>query len=410
MTAQPSGPPPPAPLQAHRIVLGVSGSIAAYKAFEIARRLEEAGATVDVALTSNAARFAPPFTFHNLVRGTVADDMWATGMPPELHVELGHRADLMLVAPASATTLAKLAHGIGDSMLTLTALATRAPLLLAPAMDSAMWGHPAMQANVEILRSRDVVFAGPVAGRLASGATGVGRLLDPAEIVGAARAVLGRTHGDLRSRHLLITAGGTREAIDPVRYVGNHSSGKMGFALAEAARDRGAAVTLVTTQAPPPGMHSVVVVQVESAAEMQAAITQRAAGLDALIMAAAVADYRPKDAETQKIKKDDAGDALRLDLEQTEDMVATAQGRFVKIGFAAETQDLLANAEKKLTAKGLDLIVANDISAAGSGFGTDTNQVTLLDRDGGRDALPLLHKYDVAMRVLDRVVQLMAAR
>ena len=409
MTNPASAPPPPAPLRERRIVLGVSGSIAAYKAFEIARRLEEAGATVDVALTANAARFAPPFTFHNLVRGTVAHDMWAPGMPPELHVDLGHRADLMLVAPASATTLAKLAHGIGDSMLTLTALAARAPLLLAPAMDSAMWEHPAVQANVETLRSRDAVFAGPVAGRLASGATGVGRMLEPVEIAGAARALLGRT-GDLHGRHLLVTAGGTREAIDPVRYVGNRSSGKMGFALAEAARDRGAAVTLVTAQAPPPGMHGVVVARVESAEEMQAAITQRAAGLDALIMAAAVADYRPKDAAAQKIKKDDAGDALRLDLEQTADLLASAQGRFVKIGFAAETQDLLANAERKLTAKGLDLIVANDVSAAGSGFGTETNQVTLLDRDGRRDPLPLLHKYDVALRVLDRVAQFMAAR
>ncbi len=399
--------PKPAPLRGRRIVLGVSGSIAAYKAFEIARLMEEAGAIVDVALTENGARFAPAFTFRNLVRGVVADDLWATDVEPELHVEMGRRADALVVAPASATTIAKLALGIGDSMVTLTALATNAPLAVAPAMDAQMFSHPAVQANLETLKARGVLIAGPARGRLASGREGLGRLMEPPEVVGAVRALLGRSDGDLAGRHLIVTAGGTREAIDPVRYVGNRSSGKMGFALAEAARDRGAAVTLVTTQEPPPGMFGVVVKRVVSAEEMKATIDERLPGTDVLLMAAAVADYRPETQAEQKIKKDGEGSGLTIAMIENSDILAEANGRFVKVGFAAETEDLLKNAAKKLTRKNLDLIVANDVSARDAGFATDTNRVTLLSPDGGREELPLLHKYDVSARVLDRVVTLL---
>ncbi len=401
--------PPSRPLAGRRIVLGVTGSIAAYRAFEIARRLQEAGATVDVALTPNASRFAPAFTFRNLVGGVVSDDLWTTAEEPELHVALGRRADALVVAPASATTIAKLAQGIGDNLPTLTALATRAPVAVAPAMDGDMFAHPAVQANLETLKARGVMIVGPERGRLASGQVGLGRLSEPADVVGAARALLGRCDGALRGRHVLVTAGGTREAIDPVRYVGNRSSGRMGFALAEAARDRGAAVTLVSTQAPPPGLYGVIVDRVESAEEMRAAVARRREGIDALIMAAAVADYRPVAAAAEKIKKAGAG-APALELEQTTDIIAEASGRFVKVGFAAETEDLLANAAKKLSAKGLDLIVANDVRAEGSGFGSATNQVTLLAPGEEPAALPLLDKYDVACAVMDRVAACIAAR
>ena len=401
---------PPRPLAGRRIVLGVTGSIAAYRAFEIARRLQEAGATVDVALTPNASRFAPAFTFRNLVGGVVSDDLWTTAEDPELHVALGRRADALLIAPASATTIAKLAQGIGDNLPTLTALATRAPVAVAPAMDSVMFAHPAVQANLETLKARGVMIVGPERGRLASGQVGLGRLSEPADVVGATRALLGRHDGALRGRHVLVTAGGTREAIDPVRYVGNRSSGRMGFALAEAARDRGAAVTLVGTQAPPPGLYGVIVERVENAEEMRTAVARRREGIDALIMAAAVADYRPAEAAAEKIKKAGRGAARTLELEQTTDIVAEASGRFVKVGFAAETEDLLANAAKKLAAKGLDLIVANDVGAEGSGFGSETNQVTLLAPGEEPAALPLLHKYDVACAVLDRVAACLKAR
>ena len=402
-----ASPPLPQPLRDRRVAMGVSGSIAAYKSFELARRLEDAGATVDVVLTRNASRFAPAFTFRNLVRGSVVDDMWTTDDVAEVHVAIGQRADVFVVAPASATTIAKMAQGIGDSMVSLTALATPAPMAVAPAMDATMYASAAVQANVETLKARGVVVIGPERGRLASGAWGIGRMVEPVEIAGAVRGVLGRTSGDLRGRHVVVTAGGTREPIDAVRFVGNRSSGRMGFALAEAARDRGAAVTLVTTQAPPPGLYGVVMVRVETALEMQAAIGERLPGTDALVMAAAVADYRPTEVVEGKIKKS-GDDGLTVAMEQNPDILREASGRLVKVGFAAETDAVEENARAKVASKGLDLIVANDVSAADSGFGAETNAVTLIGGDGVAQALPLLHKYDVAMHVLDRVATLLA--
>lgn len=235
-------------------------------------------------------------------------------------------------------------------------------------------------------------------------------MVEPAEVVGAARAVVGRARGDLRSKHIVVTAGGTREAIDPVRFVGNHSTGKMGFAVAEAARDRGAAVTLITTQDPPPGLFGVVIRRVVSGREMKKAVDERVTGTDAIIMAAAVADYQPTDSADHKLKKD--GDrGFRLQLRQTEDIISEVTGDLIKVGFAAETEDLLANAKRKVESKGLDFIVANDVSDGDvhSGFGTETNQVTLIDSGGGIEQLPLLHKYDVAQCVLDRVVKRLGA-
>ena len=396
--------PAPRPLAGRRVALGVSGSISAYKAVELARRLEDAGAIVDVALTPSAARFIPALTFRSLVHGEVAEDLWDAAAPAEQHVAMGRRAEAMIVAPASATTLAKLAQGIGDNPVTLTALASAAPLIVAPAMDHVMYGQAAVQANLDALKARGVLVAGPAAGRLASGARGLGRLLEPAELAGAVRSAIGRAVGPMRGRHVIVTAGGTREPIDPVRFVGNRSSGKMGFALAEAARDRGAVVTLVTTQAPPAGLFGVVVRRVETAVEMQAEIAKSSPGADALIMAAAVADYRPAEAAEEKLKKSAEGEARMLELVENPDVVAGVEGSLLKVGFAAETSDLIANAQAKIAKKGLAFIAANDVSQEDAGFAVETNRIVLLDAAGGVERLPLLHKYDAAAAIYERLV------
>ena len=396
------------PLAGRHVVLGVTASIACYKAVELASQLVQAGAIVDVAMTPAATEFVTPLTFRSLTAREPYVDMWHPhGEYGEAHVELARRADVMVIAPATASTLARLAHGLAEDFVSLTALATQAPLLVAPAMDSQMWSHPATQANVALLTERGVQFVGPASGRLASGRMGAGRLVEPRVIAAEVRARLGRERGDLRGRTVIVSAGGTREAIDPVRYVGNRSSGKMGHAIAEGARDRGASVVVVTT-VPGDAPVGVTVVPVESATEMAAQIHAREGAADVLVMAAAVADYRPASAAGQKIKRGEAGD-IAIDLIENEDIIASVTGIPVKVAFAAETNDLIANAEKKLTAKGAQLIVANDVTAAGAGFGTDTNLITILDRSGAREVLPLMSKYDCGMRVLDRVVELLAA-
>ncbi len=395
------------PLSGRHIVLGVTGSIACYKALDITSQLVQAGAVVDIAMTEAATKFVTPLTFRSLTAREPYVDMWHPhGEFGEAHVELARRADLMLIAPATASTMARLAHGLADDFVSLTALATEAPLLLAPAMDSQMWSHAATQFNRALLEERGAQFIGPAEGRLASGRTGAGRLVEPREIVAEVRARLGRERGDLRGRTIIVSAGGTREAIDPVRFVGNHSSGKMGHAIAEAARDRGASVVLVTTVAGD-APSAVRVVSVASADDMSAAIHEHAGTADALIMAAAVADYRPADAAQQKIKRGEVGD-ISIDLVENEDIIAgVSEPNLVKVAFAAETQDLIANAEKKLASKGAKLIVANDVSATDAGFGTDTNRITILDTNGGREDLPLMSKYECAMRILDRVAELL---
>lgn len=395
------------PLEGRQIVVGVSGSIAAYKAAEVVSRLVQAGARVDVAMTRGATQFIQPLTFRALTGREPYLDVFRDGAEGEAHVELARRADLLLIAPATATTMARLAHGLADDFVALTALATRAPVLVAPAMDSQMWEHPATQANRETLEARGVQFLGPLSGRLASGRTGAGRLMEPAEIVDLVKARLGRERGALSGRRVVVTAGGTREAVDPVRFLSNHSSGKQGYAIAEAARDRGAEVVLVTTASlTAPG--GVRVVRVESALEMLAAVQREAAEADVLIMAAAVADYRPASPAERKIKRGDLGGELSVQLVENPDISKTVEGRFVKVVFAAETNDLIANATKKLQAKNAALIVANDVSATDAGFGVDDNRVTILDAEGGREDLPLMTKYEVAERILERVADVLA--
>jgi phosphopantothenoylcysteine decarboxylase/phosphopantothenate--cysteine ligase len=404
-------------LEGRRILLGVTGGVAAYKAAFLASHLTQAGAVVDVVMTPASARFVTPLTFEAVTRRVVYMDMFelttgdSSGGVQIPHIALAKAADLLLIAPATGNTLAKLAHGLADNLLTAIALATPAQALIAPAMESDMWAHPATQANVATLRDRGMTFVGPAAGRLASGAHGVGRMSEPEEILEMARVVLGRS-GDLAGRRLVVSAGGTREAIDPVRFISNHSSGKMGYALALAARDRGAHVTLVTAPTCLADPGGVELVKIETALQMRNAVLAACQGADALVMAAAVADYSPVEAAAQKIKK--TGDQLTLQLSRTPDILAevarlreAGSGPKAVVGFAAETEDLLANAREKLGRKRLDLIAANDVSATDAGFAVDTNRVTLLSADGSVEALPLMSKDEVAHEIWDRVCRLL---
>ena len=399
------------PLRDKTVVLGVSGSIASYKAADLASRLTQLGAAVDVVMTPAATRFITPLALRSLTRRKVYVDMFDPDSElAEEHVELARRADAVVVAPASASTIARLAHGLAEDMVSLTVLATTAPVLVAPAMDAQMFQHPATQANLETLRARGVTVVGPVEGRLASGRVGLGRMESPENIVGALRYVLGRAGGDLAGRRVVVSAGGTREPIDPVRFISNYSTGKMGYALAEAARDRGADVTLVSTVAATmPCPYGVRVVPVETVAQMREAVLDACRDAHALIMAAAVSDYRPARRADQKIKKGE-GQGLTLELVKNPDFLLEVPDSVVKVGFAAETENLLANAGEKLRKKRLDLIVANDVTAPGAGFAVDTNLVTILDPQGGAEQLPLMTKYEVSHRILDRVAALLAAR
>jgi phosphopantothenoylcysteine decarboxylase/phosphopantothenate--cysteine ligase len=391
-----------------RIILGVTGGIAAYKVAMLVSKLVQSGAHVDVVMTEGAQKFITPLTFQALTHRRVYTDLFT--LPPDEnipHIALADQADLLLIAPVTANTLAKIANGLADNLLTAIALATPAPILVAPAMETDMWQHPATQANVARLAEWGLHFVGPAEGRLASGAVGRGRMAEPETILDAARQVLAK-QGDMAGKRVVVTAGGTREALDPVRYLTNRSSGKMGYALAEVARDRGAVVTLISTvNLPLPlGME---LVCVESAADMKAAVLAALPQSDALVMAAAVADYRPATVAEQKIKKTD--NDLVFPLARTDDILqAVAIERqqtgwpLCAVGFAAETQDLLDNAAEKLTRKHLDFIIANDVSRSDTGFTVDTNQVTILGADGSAEALPLLSKVEVAEIVWDRVM------
>ena len=392
------------PLTDKHIILGVTGSIACYKALDLASKLVQAGALVDTLMSYGATQFVAPLAFraitHREVVTNIFDPQSALAMD---HVALAQLADIVVVAPATVHCIAKLALGLADDPLTMTVLATKAPLLVAPAMDGNMYDHPATQDNLSKLRERGVVIAGPAAGRLASGQVGMGRLLETPQLMGYIAATLGK-NGDLAGRTIVISAGGTMEAIDPARVITNHSSGKMGYALAEAARDRGAGVELVAgpTSLPDPAL--VRVVRVKSAQEMCDAVLKAVEGADALIMAAAVADYRPSAQSIQKIKK--SGGDLNIALTKTTDILEAVQGRLVKVGFSAESRDLAKNAKAKVQNKDLDLIVANDITDPESGFGVDTNRVTLIDRELRVEDLPLMSKYEVGHRILDRVIPL----
>jgi phosphopantothenoylcysteine decarboxylase/phosphopantothenate--cysteine ligase len=386
------------------IVLGVTGSIAAYKAAEIASQLTQSGAKVNVIMTEEAVQFISAVTFRAVTGSPVVTGMFDLTSEFSIeHVSLARAADVVVIAPATANVIAKLAAGIADDILCCTVLATKAPVLIAPAMETNMYTNPITQDNLSKLKARDFVIVGPATGWLASGREGLGRLADVNDIIGTIHRVLG-SGGDLAGRHIVVTAGGTQEPIDPVRYISNRSSGKMGYALAEAARDRGSKVTLITASASLPEPIGINVIRVGTAEEMRQVVENAAPRADALIMAAAVADYRPIRAAKDKIKKGKAG--LTLELERTPDILGSVKGKFIKVGFAAESSNLVENARKKLKQKRLDFIVANDITARDSGFGTDTNRVTIIDRKGKIDSLPLLAKREVADKVLDRVAVL----
>ena len=402
-------PIPLLPLGGRHIVLGVTGSISCYKAADLASKLRQAGATVEVVMTPAATRFIAPLTFQSLTGRDVVVDMFSTA-EAEAHVEVARRADALVIAPATANCIANLAHGAAADMVTLTALATTAPILIAPAMDNQMWEHPATQDNVTTLRERGAEVVGPMLGRLATGRTGLGRLAEPAEVIGALRTLLGARTGDLRGQHVVVSAGPTHEPIDPVRYVGNRSTGKMGFAIAEAARDRGARVTLVAGPVAlesPWGIHRI---DVQTVDQMLIALEQATADADAVIMAAAPADFRPATPADHKLKKADGNETLTVELIQNPDIIATLPGGGVRVGFAAETRNLREYAQQKIPAKRLDFIVANDVSAAGSGFGTETNEVIIIHSDGQAEELPLMSKYAVGHAILDRIFTQSEAR
>jgi phosphopantothenoylcysteine decarboxylase/phosphopantothenate--cysteine ligase len=389
-------------LRGRRVVLGVSGGIAAYKAVDVCRRLVDAGAHVAPVLTEDALRFVGALTFSALASERARTSLFEDAGDPIPHTRLGQTADLVVVAPATAKLLAKYASGISDDLLTATLLATRAPVLVAPAMHTEMWEHPAVQANVATLRERGVRVVGPDAGHLAGGAAGAGRLSDPAAIVGAAADVLARD-GDLAGLRVVVTAGGTREPLDPVRFLGNRSSGKMGHAIADAASRRGAAVTLVTTvrRDSDPGVE---VVDVVTADDMHDAVLARYVDADVVVMAAAVADFRPKVVAGEKLKKRDG--VPEIVLEPTVDILAALGAQKTHqllVGFAAETEQLLEHATEKLRAKRVDMIVANDVSQPDAGFEVDTNRVVLIDSGGAVERPPFATKVALADRILDRI-------
>ncbi|ADJ25578.1 phosphopantothenoylcysteine decarboxylase/phosphopantothenate/cysteine ligase [Dehalogenimonas lykanthroporepellens BL-DC-9] len=379
------------------IILGVTGSVAAYKAVDIASKLTQAGATVEVIMTDSAQRFVTPLSFRAVTNRQPVTSMWdMAGEFSIEHVSLAETADAVLVAPATANTIARIAWGFADDMICSTVLATKAPVIVAPAMNCNMYENAATQKNIQRLKDRGIVIIEPNSGHLACGTEGKGRLPSTDTIIGELSRVLAK-ECPLAGRKVVVTAGGTREPLDPVRYLGNRSSGKMGHALALAARDAGADVELISTVDFPVSA-GIVVTRVETAAEMLSVVRSAVKGAHALIMAAAVADFRPVEASKDKIKKGDNG--LDLKLEPTEDILSAVKGDFIRVGFAAETGDLLANARQKLSAKNLDLIVANDVTSPGAGFGAETNKVTLLFRDGRVEELPLMSKREVAERVV----------
>src|SRR5713101_676149 len=409
-----------------RIIVGICGGIASYKAVDLVSKLQQAGALVDVILTEHAEDFVRPLTFSTMSHRPVYTDLWEpSGRAAETHIALGEEAELLAIVPATANTIAKLAHGIADNMLTAVALATKAPLVLAPAMHYTMYTHPATQENLATLRERGAYIIESEVRRLASGDVGVGRLPDIGVLLGAIHAVLGR-NGDLAGRRVVVTAGGTQEPIDPVRFVGNRSSGKMGYALAIEARDRGAEVILISGPVALEVPYGIELRQVVTAMQMREAVGEAIIDADVLVMSAAVADYRPAEAAAQKLKKggaqeraDQNGFSLRLVrnpdiLEELAESVDKQGGderpkqRLVRVGFAAETNDLANYARAKLVAKRLDLLVANDVSRSDSGFGTDTNKVYIFHAGGAMEDLPVMPKTGVATAIWDRIVLLLS--
>ena len=403
----------PTILKDKNLLLGVTGSIAAYKAADLASKLAQEGANVDVILTRSALQFITPLTFQSVTgrRAYTDEDLWGREGHVR-HIGLGKAADLLAIAPVSANTMAKLANGIADNLLTVTALAARCPLLLAPAMDGGMFAHPATQANLETLRQRGAIVIGPAEGHLASGLAGVGRMVEPQELLGQIRLALSK-NGPLQGRKVVVTAGGTEEPVDPVRAITNRSSGKQGFAIAQAALERGAEVTLISGPTHLPTPEGAQRMDVRTSEEMLEAVLATVSQADILIMAAAVSDFRPVKPALEKIKRDKG--IPQIELERTPDILAAVEALRsssplprLTVGFAAESQDMMQNARAKLHAKKLDLIVANDITAGDAGFAVDTNRVTLLDASGGEEVLPLMSKSEVAERLLERIMGMLA--
>ena len=400
--------------------LGVTGCIAAYKAVEVLRGLQKRGAEVRVVMTRHSTEFVGTLTFQSISGFAVISEMFAPTDDPEIkHIQLAQAIDLLLVAPATANMLAKFATGIADDFLSTLYISTTAPVLVAPAMNVEMWAHPATRENVRRLRERGVHFIDPGEGYLACRTVGAGRLAEPEEIVQRACEIIGlrslpepsnASNDSLHGEHVLITAGPTQEAVDPVRFLSNRSSGKMGYSVVEAALARGAAVTLISGPVsidPPKGVRTI---SVRSAAEMYQAVKDNLDDATMVVMAAAVADYRPSNTHRQKMKKN--GDAIVLKLEPTDDILAAVggtKGSRIVIGFAAETENLIENAKKKLNEKGADLIVANDVSASDSGFDVDTNRITLVSSEGV-DELPLMSKRDAAARIVDAAIKIRRSR
>ena len=392
-------------VQGRNIVLGVSGGIAAYKSVELCRRLVDAGAYVAPIMTEDAHRFIGPVTLSALASEPVHTSLWDDASPIP-HTRLGQNADVIVVAPATARVIAAYAMGLSHDVLVATLIATRAPVVLCPAMHTEMWEHPRVQHNIEVLRSRGVIIVEPQSGRLAGGDIGTGRLADTDSIASAIDSVLAASH-DLSGVSLLVTAGGTREPIDAVRVIANRSSGKQGYAIAENAVRRGATVTLVST-VDRPTLASITVIPVETADDMLRAVTCHSDSSDVIVMSAAVADFRPVQRSDGKIKKADG--VPEIVLEKTPDILAGLGARKregqILVGFAAETEDLIVHAQDKLVRKNLDLIVANDVSAPGVGFSHDTNAVTILGAGGVLQTVALTDKHHIASAVLDSVVEL----
>jgi phosphopantothenoylcysteine decarboxylase/phosphopantothenate--cysteine ligase len=408
-------------LENKRITLGVTGSIAVYKAVDLASKLTQAGALVDVIMTDAAQKFVSPLTFQSITGRPVYTSMWSTGdgaLPTHIaHVGLGEGSDLLVIAPITAHTMAKIATGLADDLLSVTALASRCPVVIAPAMDGGMYSHPATQANLQTLRNRGVMVIEPEEGRFASGLVGKGRFPETPTLIGHIRLAMGLS-GELAGCKVIVTAGGTREPLDPVRYLTNRSSGKQGYALAQAALDMGADVTLISTARSLPVPVGAAMVPVDSAQEMLEAVQSSAKSADALIMAAAVADFRPAQVSKQKIKKSaKADEAPTLSLSRTPDILMEVKAQREKVGwprvvvgFAAESEDLLSNAQAKLKRKGLDLMVANDITAIDAGFEVDTNRVTLIDAKGEPRPLELASKAKIGEAVIRWVAKLLHDR
>jgi phosphopantothenoylcysteine decarboxylase/phosphopantothenate--cysteine ligase len=398
-------------LSGKEIVLGVTGGIAAYKSVELVRQLTRKGATVRVVMTSNAREFITPLTFQTLSGNPVQADLFALIEGSKIgHVALADIADLVVIAPATANIIGKVANGIGDDFLSTMVMATKSPVLFAPSMNVNMWASPVVQRNVATLKEVGYHFIGPEEGDLACEAIGQGRLAEVEDIVERIEGLL--VQKDLAGHRLLITAGPTHEPIDPVRFITNRSSGRMGFALARMAKRRGAGVVLISgpTNLPAPG-GNIQLIPVRTASEMRDAVLEHYEGCSAIIKAAAVSDYRPKTVSSQKLKKMSV--SASLELERNPDIIAeigSAKGNRVLVGFAAETEDLMANAREKLRKKHLDLIVANDVSQPGSGFETATNRVVIIDSAGKAESLPLMSKEEVANRVLDRVSEILRKR